>query len=56
MNREHFLERVKSLRQDGMSIRAIASELGTYKNKVDRALKLDNSGQENGHIDNKVLT
>ena len=39
MDQEQFLERVYALRQEGKSIRAIASELGTYKTKVQRVLK-----------------
>ena len=39
MDREQFLERVDAFRREGKSIREIAAELGTYKSKVQRALK-----------------
>ena len=39
MDREQFLERVDAFRREGKSIREIATELGTYKSKVQRALK-----------------
>ena len=39
MEREQFAERVYALRQEGKSIRTIARELGTYKTKIQRALK-----------------
>jgi hypothetical protein len=38
MDRDHFLERVQSLRQEGKSVRAIAAELGVHPSRVQRAL------------------
>ena len=37
-NRKEFLEQVKTLRDEGKSIRAIAAELNAYKSRVQRAL------------------
>ena len=39
MGQEQFRQQVYALREEGKSIRAIARELGTYKTKVQRALK-----------------
>ena len=39
MNREQFLQHVRSLRSEGNSIRAIAAELGVNRGRVDRALR-----------------
>ena len=39
MDRKQFLERVDAYRREGKSIREIAAELGTYKSKIQRALK-----------------
>ena len=40
MGRTIFLKQVKVLREQGLSIRAIAAELSVHKGRVERALKL----------------
>ena len=39
MNRPQFLENVQLLREEGKSIRAIATELGVHPSRVQRVLK-----------------
>jgi len=39
MDKEQFPQRVKQLREEGKSIRAIALELGAHRSRVERALK-----------------
>ncbi len=39
MERAEFLLKVRALRNEGKSIRAIASELGVHRNRVHRALR-----------------
>ena len=40
MDREHFLQRVEHLREQGQSIRAIAAALGVNRGRVERATKI----------------
>ncbi len=46
MGRTIFLKQVKVLREQGLSIRAIAAELSVHKGRVERALKLVVSRQD----------
>jgi transcriptional regulator with AAA-type ATPase domain len=40
MDREHFLQRIEHLREQGQSIRAIAAALGVNRGRVERSVKI----------------
>jgi DNA-binding NarL/FixJ family response regulator len=40
MDREHFLQRIAHLREQGQSIRAIAAALGVNRGRVERSVKI----------------
>ena len=51
MDRGQFLESVRGLREEGNSIRAVASELGVHPSRVQRALKVLSQKRQDKPVD-----